>query len=93
MTDLEILSIDGKPFEKTDSGLVVPSNAIERERESWIKEEVKKLDKAVLMLQEKGVNVVLVCHKCQAPLQLVELEDGKISLRCPHADRVLRRDI
>lgn len=79
--------------EETEGGLLVPSHSLNREQETWIKEDVKKMDKLVKFAKSKEAEIIMVCQKCGKPLQVLEREDGRVILRCKHKDRVLKRDI
>jgi len=67
-----------------------------RIREVWIKAEARLLDRALALLQSRGVILQLRCgdRTCSAPtLERMTLEDGTVRLRCGHKDRVFSRTI
>ena len=77
-------------FAQHASGLLVPEE-LKREREVWTREELRTLDKATALLESRGIQVFMRCHKPEchkAPMERIRSLDGGITYRCGHKDRV-----
>lgn len=84
-------SMDG--FALHGSGLLVPEE-FKREREVWRKDEVKAVTKALKMLEDRGLEVLIGCPSVtcrKAPIERLRNLDGSITMRCEHKDRILSR--
>lgn len=79
-------------FREHASGLYVPE-PLSRTREVWTRDEWKTIDRAVRMLESRGVTVYFGCPEptcTTAPIARVRRPDGGITLRCAHKDREFR---
>lgn len=88
-SDLIITRPEGES--RTPGGLIVPTHLLPRE--TWVKDEVKKMDRAVLLANQKGLEVVLVCKTCKEPMSVKEDDLGRVTLECRDKVHVLRRDV
>ena len=80
-------------FAPNASGLLVPQEHV-RARESWPYEDWRALEKASKLLKSRNVAMFLQCpdETCvDTPLERVRSQDGGITLRCNHLDRVVVR--
>lgn len=80
-------------FRQTASGLHVPA-PLSREREVWTRDEHKLLDRVSKLLKSRGIELFIGCteKECRKdPISKVSNEDGTITLRCHHKDRVMSR--
>lgn len=74
-------------YQRSKSGLILPEEISRRQavpREKW-----KHLERAVKMVRELGVRMLLECEndECKGrPLERVRRIDGGITLRCKHRD-------
>lgn len=77
----------------SSSDLFVPAE-MSREREVWTRDEWKLLERATKLLETRGIELYMGCPQCKkAPIEKSVLEDGSMTLRCAHKDRVFRRDL
>lgn len=80
-------------FARHGSGLFVPEE-LKREREVWLYEEWRILERATKLLESRSLKLFLGCtdDRCQqAPIERIRNLDGGITLRCAHKDRVVVR--
>lgn len=79
-------------FAQHASGLYVPEEH-KRDRETWTYEQWRMLDKAIKLLESRGIEMFLRCPdaRCAAPMERIRNLDGGIMLRCNHLDRVVTR--
>lgn len=76
------------------TGLLVPEE-VSREREVWLREDWKTVDRATKFLTSKGLTIFFGCKdkRCQkAAIERIANLDGTVTLRCAHKDRILRKD-
>ena len=78
-------------FAPHSSGLLVPTEH-RRDREVWLRDDWKRVERATTFLESRGLSVYFGCvHEgCQAaPIERMRNLDGGLTLRCAHLDRVI----
>jgi hypothetical protein len=77
------------------SALLVPDE-ISREREVWTRDDLKVLDRALKLLEGRGLRMYLGCPdpRCvKTPIEKFRNADGGLTLRCSHKDRIVVKAI
>ena len=75
------------------SGLLVPEET-PRQREVWTKDEGRLLDRAIALVQSRGMQFMLRCgdEQCKgSKIERIKGDGRDYLLRCPHKDRVFTR--
>lgn len=75
-------------FAPRPSGILVPPERV-RDREVWIREEWKALQRAGRAALSHKLLLVLICEACEQSVERIEGLEG-IVLRCKCKDRVVR---
>lgn len=75
------------------SGLILPEE-LSRQRHVWTRGEWRLLERATVMLDRHGVDLLMQCRDdaCRDhQLEPMRMLDGGFRLRCNHADRVMTK--
>ena len=81
---------------KTESGLIVPEDAITKQREVWTKDESRLMRRVINLLLQRKIRCIMVCQECQKGEQLQQEAvvvpsavdaAGTLVWSCGHKDR------
>lgn len=73
------------------TGLYLPTE-VSRDKDTWLRDEWRLLDRATKMLKSKGITVLLKCDNpaCkEQPITGERMADGSFVLTCAHAKRTM----